>query len=66
MPMNGPMTQTAAGQPVTPEGVSGSNVYTSGRERAGVLAFVIVAFAATAAWLVLLAWLIILLVRSVF
>ncbi|MBV9212511.1 MAG: hypothetical protein JOZ25_02580 [Actinobacteria bacterium] len=40
--------------------------YTNGRERAGVFAFVVVAVAATAAWLVLLAWLLVLLARAVF
>lgn len=57
------MGDMATRQPVTSDGVT-ANV--NGRERAGVMAFVLVAIAATIAWLGLLGWLVVLFVRSVF
>jgi hypothetical protein len=58
------MSEPATSPPLPPEG--NSSGYENGRERAGVVAFVVIAIAATAAWLVLLGWLLVLLVRSIF
>jgi len=62
--MNAAMPEPAPTQRLATDGhPSGDG---NGRERAGVVAFVVVAVAATAAWLVLLGWLLVLLVRAVF
>jgi hypothetical protein len=62
--MNAGMREPAPTQRLATDGhPSGDG---NGRERAGVVAFVVVAVAATAAWLVLLGWLLVLLVRAVF
>ena len=63
--MTGHMSETAAGPPLSEVGPDpdGSG---HGHERAGVIAFVVVAVVATAAWLVLLGWLISLAVRELF
>ena len=65
LPMDGQMGETAT-SPLPSDGMGGGDGYGSGRERVGVIAFVVVAIAATAAWLVLLGWLVALLVRSIF
>jgi len=64
--MNPSMGETATRHPLPGDKVSGDGNYGNGRERAGVVAFVVVAIAATVAWLGLLTWLIVLLIRSVF
>jgi len=62
--MNAAMPEPAPTQRLATDGhPSGDG---NGRERAGVVAFVVVAIAATVAWLGLLTWLIVLLIRSVF
>ena len=58
------MGETATSPPLPGDGVTGE--YQNGRERFGVIAFVVVAIAATTAWLALLTWLLVLLVRSIF
>jgi len=60
------MGETATSPPLPGDGMGGGDGYGSSRERAGVIAFVVVAIAATAAWLALLGWLVVLLVRSIF
>lgn len=64
--MNAGMRESATGQPLPSDGLPAERGYSNGRERAGVVAFVVIAIAATTAWLVLLGWLILQLVRGVF
>jgi hypothetical protein len=63
--MNAAMPEPAPTRRLAADGHPSGDGY-NGRERAGVVAFVVVAVAATAAWLVLLGWLLVLLVRAVF
>lgn len=63
--MSAAMPDPAPSQRLAADGHPSDNPY-NGRERAGVVAFVVVAVAATAAWLVLLGWLLVLLVRAIF
>jgi hypothetical protein len=64
--MNASMSETATSGSLHGEQLPPNDSYANGRERAGVVAFIVVAIAATVAWLGLLTWLIVLLIRSVF